>query len=312
MNCPHHTQIYARKKWSYRELPQRYASTTMCYRDEQTGELHGLSRVRSFTQDDAHVFCRQSQTKTEMLKIWDMVDAFYRAAGFTLKVRLSFHDPTHMESYLGDEKVWQEAEGKIKEMSYERGVPYIEAVGEAAFYGPKVDFIARDSLMREWQVATIQLDMNMPERFDLTCINEKGEDERVFMIHAAIMGSIERFLSILIEHFAGAFPVWLSPVQVAILPVRTDHNEPAQKFAEDLKHHGIRAEVDDANETIGNKIRQASGQKIPYQIVFGDKEVSSEELMVRVRGKKEQLRMTRIDFINRILHEIKDRKDNAE
>ena len=206
MNCPHHTQIYARKLWSYRELPQRYANTTMCYRDEQTGELSGLSRVRSFTQDDAHVFCRMEQGREEFLRIWDIVRTFYKPFGFELRVRLSLHDPKHPEKYLGDQKQWEIAESILRAIVAEKDMPWFEGVGEAAFYGPKLDFMTKDSLGREWQVATIQFDMNQPERFDLTCVNEQGEKERIVMIHAAIMGSIERFLSIVIEHYAGAFP----------------------------------------------------------------------------------------------------------
>ena len=219
MNCPHHTQIYARKPHSYRELPQRYANTTKVYRDEQSGELAGLSRVRSITQDDAHVFCRNDQVKEEIEKIWDIVIEFYKAIGFDLNIRLSLHDPEHQEKYLGSPETWKKSEDQLRQVVKAKKARAEEAIGEAAFYGPKIDFMAHDSLEREWQVATIQLDMNMPERFDLNCINEKGEKERIVMIHAAIMGSIERFLSVIIEHFAGAFPVWLSPVQTIILPI---------------------------------------------------------------------------------------------
>ena len=244
MNCPHHTQIYARKKWSFRDLPQRYANTTTCYRDEQTGELSGLSRVRAFTQDDAHVFARFDQTKEEFLHIWDIVQRFYNVFGFELKIRLSLHDPKEPDKYLGDEATWQKAEGMLREIISEKGAEATEAVGEAAFYGPKLDFMGHDSLGREWQVATIQLDMNMPERFDLTCVNEKGEDERIVMVHAAIMGSIDRFLSIIIEHFAGAFPVWLSPVQVKIIPIAERHNAYGSEVLGALCDLGICAEFD--------------------------------------------------------------------
>ncbi|MCA9390616.1 threonine--tRNA ligase, partial [candidate division WWE3 bacterium] len=196
MNCPFHTQIYDRKPHSYREMPQRYANTTMVYRDEQSGELAGLSRVRSITQDDAHVFCRESQVKGEALAIWDIIEQFYKGAGFSnLKVRLSLHDPEHMENYLGDEETWLYAENQLRDLIKEKQADFFEAPGEAAFYGPKIDFMGYDSLGREWQVATIQVDRNMPERFDLSCINEDGEKERVVMLHAAIMGSIERFMS---------------------------------------------------------------------------------------------------------------------
>ncbi|PIR76826.1 MAG: threonine--tRNA ligase, partial [Candidatus Magasanikbacteria bacterium CG10_big_fil_rev_8_21_14_0_10_38_6] len=269
MNCPHHTQIYARNTWSYRDLPQRYSNTTMCYRDEQTGELHGLSRVRSFTQDDAHVFCREGQIKEEFLKIWDIIDTFYQAVGFgALQIRLSLHDPDNFEAYLGTPELWQKAEDSLREIARERGVIFAEEIGEAAFYGPKVDFVTKDSIGREWQVATIQLDINMPDRFDLTCVNESGEKERIVMIHAAIMGSIERFLSILIEHHAGAFPVWLAPTQVQFIPVSTEkHLDGARALSEALCGQGIRAQVDELDETVGKKIRKHAKLKTPYIVV---------------------------------------------
>ena len=306
MNCPHHTQIYARQEWSYRDLPQRYANTTMCYRDEQTGELHGLSRVRSFTQDDAHVFCREADIQEEFLKIWDIIDTFYKAVGFgELDIRLSLHDPDNFEAYLGTPALWQKAEESLRNIARDRGVEFAEEVGEAAFYGPKVDFITRDSIGREWQVATIQLDINMPERFDLTCKNEQGEDERIVMIHAAIMGSIERFFSIFVEHHAGSFPVWLSPVQVQILPVSTDkHLGGAREMEKRFAAAGIRVSVDDADETVGKKIRRASKSKIPYVLVVGDKELSGEDLMVRARGKEEQVGMSEKDFVEKVKEEI--------
>lgn len=309
MNCPHHTQIYARRPYSYKELPQRYANTTMVYRDEQTGELHGLSRVRSITQDDAHVFCRESQVKEEFLKIWDIIDTFYSAAGFDqLSVRLSLHDPDNFEAYLGTQELWLQAEQALRDIANERGVSFVEERGEAAFYGPKVDFMTKDSIGREWQVATIQLDINMPERFDLTCINESGDKERIVMIHAAIMGAIERFFSILIEHHAGAFPIWLSPVQVQIVPVSTEkHLDGAKALAEEIKAAGIRVHVDEADETVGKKIRAAAKMKIPYILVVGEKELSGEDLMVRVRGQEEQPQMSKAAFIERVINEIKDR-----
>ena len=219
MNCPHHTQIFSRKPHSYREMPQRYAETTMVYRDEQSGELGGLTRVLSITQDDSHVFCRTSQIKEEFLKIWDIVDKFYKTFGFTLRVRLSFRDPNEPDKYLGTKEIWDKAEAELREIAQERGADFFKGLGEAALYGPKLDFMAKNSLGREWQVATIQLDMNLPERFDLTCINEKGEKERIVMIHSAITGSIERCAAVLIEHYEGAFPLWLSPVQVKVLPI---------------------------------------------------------------------------------------------
>ena len=289
MNCPHHTQIYARKPWSYRELPQRYANTTMCYRDEQSGELNGLSRVRAFTQDDAHTFCRESQVKEEFLKVWEIIEEFYSAFGFNpKKILLSFHDPAHPEKYLGDKNQWKMAEDTLKNITEEKGAQTIDGVGEAAFYGPKLDFMAEDTHGRQWQVATIQLDLNMPERFDLTCTNEKGEKERIVMIHAAITGSIERFLAVLIEHLQGAFPLWLSPVQVKILPVSEKHLEYGQSVLAKLKEAGIRAEIDENNESLGKKIRNAKTEKIPYLFVVGDKEIEAKTVSAESRdGNKE-------------------------
>jgi threonyl-tRNA synthetase len=304
MNCPHHIQIFARKSHSYREMPQRYANTTMQYRDEQTGELSGLSRVRAISIDDAHVFCRYSQIKEESLKIWDIIDEFYGSFGFPLEVRLSLHDPKQPKKYLGSERSWKEAEKILRQLTRERKVKIEEIVGEAAFYGPKVDFLAKDSLGREWQVATIQLDLNQPERFDLCCINEKGEQERIAMIHAAIMGSIERFLSILIEHFAGAFPAWLAPVQVAILPISDELNKYATLVLESLKFSGIRAELDNRSESIGRKIRDAEKQKIPYMLIVGKKEKTDKKVSVRQRGEKELGAMKLNKFLQKIQKEI--------
>lgn len=300
MNCPHHAQIYARRQWSWRELPQRYANTTMVYRDEQTGELSGLARVRSITQDDAHVFCRSSQARGEINAIWDMIDEFYKAVGFQLGVRLSLHDSRQPKKYLGSPKIWKQAEEELRSIARERGIKLIEAKGEAAFYGPKIDFMAHDSLGREWQVATIQLDMNQPERFDLACINEKGEKERIIMIHCAIMGSIERYLSILIEHFAGAFPVWLAPVQAAIIPVSEKVAAYALSIASRLAEEHIRVELHDRNETLGRRIREAEMQKIPYLVVVGEREAEQHTISVRERGKGDIGSMPLEDFIARL------------
>lgn len=285
MNCPHHTQIYARKPWSYRDLPQRYANSTMCYRDEQSGELSGLSRVRAFTQDDAHVFSRMSQAKEEFEKIWDIVQEFYQTFGFKLRVRISKHDPKQPEKYLGDRERWTLAENMLAEIAEEKNADAFDGVGEAAFYGPKLDFMARDAIGREWQVATIQLDLNMPERFDLTCANEKGEKERIVMIHAAIMGSIDRFLSIFIEHTGGNFPFWLSPVQVAILPIGEAHQSLASEVNDLLMKAGIRTELHLESESLGKKIRDTKVKKIPYTIVIGDAEVSAGAATLESREK---------------------------
>jgi len=306
MNCPHHTQIYARKPHSYRELPQRYANTTKVYRDEQSGELAGLSRVRSITQDDAHVFCRPSQVKEEIEKIWDIITEFYKGVGFNLDVRLSLHDPKYPEKYLGDAETWKKSEDWLRQVIKDKKTKTEdEAIGEAAFYGPKIDFSGKDSLGRHWQVATIQLDMNMPERFDLNCINERGEKERIVMIHAAIMGSIERFLSVIIEHYAGAFPVWLSPVQAIILPISDKQNKGAEKILNQLKEAGIRTELNSNNETLGKKIREAELQKIPYLLVIGDKELQTNAVAVRQRGKGGLGQIKVEEFIKKIAGEIK-------
>ncbi|MBT4119370.1 MAG: threonine--tRNA ligase [Candidatus Peribacter sp.] len=309
MNCPHHTQIYASKPRSYKDLPQRYAETTTCYRDEQTGELHGLSRVRAFSQDDAHVFCRMEQVKEEFLKIWDIVDTFYSTVGFKdLEVRLSLHDPDNFDKYLGTPELWKKAEGSIRELATDRGIEFVEDIGEAAFYGPKVDFITKDSIGREWQVATIQLDINMPESFDLTCINEKGDKERIVMIHAAIMGSIERFFSIYLEHVAGMFPLWLAPVQVGIVPVADVHEDYAKSVEAQLKEVGIRTEYYDSSESLGKRVRDGEKSKIPYLLVLGDKEKESEGVAVRNVKTKEQVEVPLKEFIEKTVEDNKERK----
>lgn len=291
MNCPFHTQIYNSRQRSYRDLPQRYAETTMVYRDEQTGELGGLSRVRSITQDDAHVFCRENQLNEEALKIWEIIELFYKACGFPeLRVRLSLHDPENFDNYLGTKQAWKHAEDQLRSIIRSKGIEVSEAAGEAAFYGPKIDFMTDDALGREWQVATIQVDRNMPERFDLWCINEQGEKERPVMLHAAIMGSIERFVSILIEHHAGAFPLWLAPVQVKLLPIADRHLEYVTQVRVSLESVGIRVEVDDRGERLPAKIRDAQVEKIPLMVVIGDKEVESNQVALRLRaGGKQQV-----------------------
>jgi threonyl-tRNA synthetase len=306
MNCPHHAQIYARRQWSYRELPQRYASTTKVYRDEQSGELAGLARVLSITQDDAHVFARMSQAKEEFVKIWDIIHEFYGAFGFTLRVRLSLHDPAHPESILGDAAKWEFAENMLREIVAEKKADSFDGIGEAAFYGPKLDFMGKDAIGREHQVATIQLDMVQPERFDLFCINEKGEQERIVMVHAAIMGSIERFLSVIIEHFAGAFPVWLAPVQATIIPVGEKFSEYGKKVCDALKAADIRTEFSEADESLGKRIRAAEMMKVPYLLVVGEKEETNKTVNVRDR-KGEEKEIPLAEFLKRIEGEIKEK-----
>lgn len=287
MNCPHHTQLYAAKSRSYKELPVRYRETTTCYRDEQTGELSGLSRLRAFTQDDAHVFCRSSQIEEEALKIWDIIDRFYGNFGFDLKIRFSTHDPDNMKAYSGKEEDWRSAESQLLAIIKEKvGDDYLPGVGEAAFYGPKIDFIGKDAIGRTHQVATIQLDFNQPEGFDLTCVNESGDRERITMIHAAIMGSIDRFLSVYIEHCAGKFPVWLAPEQIRIISVNQEDDTVAltTDIAEKAKHLGLRTLVDNDNESVGKKIRQSEMMKVPYTIVIGEKEIETGKVMPRIRS----------------------------
>lgn len=308
MNCPHHTQIFARKPHSYKEMPQRYANTTMVYRDEQSGELAGLSRVRSITQDDAHVFCRESQIKEEIMKIWDIIDEFYSAVGFKLSLRLSLSDPEKPENYMGGRDYWDMAENALREIAKERGVETTEALGEAAFYGPKLDFMAKDSLGREWQVATNQLDMSMPKSFNLYCINENGEKEAIVMIHAAIMGSIERYMAILIEHFAGKFPVWLAPIQVKVLPISDKYLDYAQDVVAKLHSENIRVELDDRSERLQAKIRDAQMEKVPYMLVVGEQEVTDGTVAIRRRDSREQEVQSTNDFIAQIKQDISTRK----
>lgn len=308
MNCPHHTQIFAHLPRSYRDMPQRYAETTTCYRDEQTGELHGISRVRAFTQDDAHVFCRPSQVQHEILAIWEIVDTFYPTVGFDkLQVRLSLHDPAHFEKYLGTPEMWAKAEDALRDIARDRNADFVEAPGEAAFYGPKVDFIAKDSIGREWQVATIQLDINMPERFDLFCINEAGEKERIVMIHAAIMGSIERFLSIYLEHTAGLLPLWLAPTQAIVLPVAATHVAYADEVFTALQKVGLRAEVMGHEESLGKRIRASEQSKVPYVLVIGDKEVEARAVAVRNVVTKAQVMVPLDAFIATSVEDVRRR-----
>ncbi len=307
MNCPHHTQIFDRQPHSYRDMPARYAETTMVYRDEQSGELGGLTRVLSITQDDSHVFCRHSQIKEEFFRVWDIIDTFYGTFGFNLRVRLSFHEPTEMEKYLGTKEIWENAENALRDIAIERKADYFEAPGEAAMYGPKLDFMAKDSIGREHQVATIQLDMNLPERFDLTCINEKGEKERIVMMHCAIMGSIERFTAVLIEHLGGNFPLWLAPVQVAIIPVSEVHDAYATQVHQALRAIGIRADYYGDNDSMGKKIRTAKQAKLPYFVVIGDKEVEAKNVTLESRdGESRQIDLHALG--NHLLTEIEVKK----
>ncbi|MBT3230602.1 threonine--tRNA ligase [Candidatus Uhrbacteria bacterium] len=302
MNCPHHTQIFAAQQRSYRDLPQRYAETTMVYRDEQTGELSGLSRVRSITQDDAHVFCRESQVRTEAFKIWNIVEAFYGQFGFDLRIRLSAHDPENMKAYLGSVEQWDNNVEILKTWMDERGTKdYEYGVGEAAFYGPKVDFIAKDAIGREWQVATIQVDRHMPERFGLKCINEDGAEEPVVMVHAAIMGAIERFAAVLIEHTAGSLPMWAMPEQVRLVPVSDDFVKYASEIERQLKEVDVRVMIDASAEGVGKKIRKAAMEKVPWTVVIGEKEEQGGSFVVNVFGDEKDLGIAQDVFVDEVL-----------
>lgn len=305
MNCPHHGQIFDSTQRSYRDMPQRYCETTMVYRDEQSGELSGLSRVLSITQDDAHVFCREIQVEDEVSNVWDIIQTFYKSFNFDLKIRLSRRDPKKPEKYMGDAVVWDKAEKTLKDFIEKKNVDWLDGPGEAAFYGPKLDFMAYDSLGREWQVATIQLDFVQPENFNLYCINESGAKEQVVMIHCAMTGSIERLISILIEHFAGAFPLWLSPVQVKIVPIGENEIEYAKRFASLLSENDIRFEIDESNESLGKKIRNAKMEKVPYVAVIGKKEVESER--VTLEGRTEKFDLSLEETISKLTKEIKEK-----
>ncbi len=306
MNCPHHTQIYASQMRSYRDLPLRFAETTTCYRDEQPGELLGLSRVRALTQDDGHVFCRVAQIEEEARNIVKVIRAFYTKLGMfepgKFWVSLSVRDMTKSDSYLGDIAHWEKAESMLQQVAEKEGLNYKRVEGECAFYGPKLDFMFQDALGREWQLATIQIDFVMPDRFNLEYVNEKGEKERPVMIHRAIAGSLERFMSVIIEHFAGAFPLWLSPVQAHIVPVREDHMDYAYELKQNIEAVGGRVEVLDTSETLGKRVRNSQTQKIPYTLIIGDAEVSHKTVTIRKYGEttdKEVSIETFIDIIKK-------------
>lgn len=314
MNCPHHTQIYDSRPRSYRDLPIRYRDTTMVYRDEQSGELGGLSRVLCITQDDAHVFCRLSQARDEILHLWDIVERFYSTVGITLRLRLSLHDSKNQSAYIGTPEKWNEVEEALRTIAKERvGGNFIEAIGDAAFYGPKLDFLGKDALGREYQVATVQIDFGQPEGFDLTCTNENGDDERIVMVHCAVLGSIERFLSIYIEHTAGRFPVWVAPEQVRVITVNQEEStiEFAQTIADKARRLGLRIYVDNDNESVGKKIRSAELMKIPYTLVIGEKEIASGEVIPRIRKdievSAEHDAHTIDEFLNTVSNEARTR-----
>lgn len=306
MNCPHHCEIYKFKPRSYRDLPLRIAEFGTVYRYEQSGELNGLTRVRGFTQDDAHIFCRPDQIKEEFIKVIDLVFMVFKRLGFdNYTAQISLRDKEDKSKYIGSDENWEKAENDIIEAAKEKQLDTITEYGEAAFYGPKLDFIVKDALGRPWQLGTIQVDYNLPERFELEYIGSDGQKHRPVMIHRAPFGSIERFFAILTEHCAGNFPLWLAPVQVLLLPIADRHEAYAQQIADNLNKQNFRVEVDNRNEKIGYKIREAEVQKIPYMIIVGDKEQEEKNLSVRHKGDGDLGKLLLNDFINRLAVEIK-------
>jgi threonyl-tRNA synthetase len=305
MNCPHHIQIYADKLHSYRELPIRYAEFGTVYRYEQSGELGGLTRVRGFTQDDAHIFCRPDQVKEEFKNVIDLTLKVLSALSFSdFKAQISLRDPENKEKYVGDDALWNEAEQAIREAAAEMKLEAVEAAGEAAFYGPKLDFMVKDALGRAWQLGTVQLDYNLPQRFDLTYVGEDNQKHRPVMIHRAPFGSLERFIGVLIEHSGGNFPVWLAPVQAAVLPIGQDFEAYARYVYSELLKAGLRAELDLRNEKVGYKIRQAELQKVPYMLVVGKKEQEDGTVAVRKHGAGAQNTVSLQDFVSQVQKEI--------
>lgn len=308
MNCPHHQQIYASKMRSYKDLPIKYLETTTIYRDEKAGELIGLSRVRSATQDDSHTFCTPNQIKEVYQMLIEVTKEFYDALGMKLKARLSFRDPNQPEKYLGEIPLWEKAQNIILEVAKEQELDYFVVEGEAAFYGPKIDFMVTDALGRQWQLATPQLDFVQPKRFGLTYVDKEGKEQTPVMIHFALMGSLERFLSVYIEHTGGAFPVWLAPLQVQIIPIADRHLNYAQKVLEQLKGANIRVEIDARAEKMQAKIRDAQLQKIPYMLIVGDREVTDKLVAVRTREEKDLGAISVEEFIEQISKEVEEKK----
>lgn len=307
MNCPHHAQIYASELRSYKELPIRYSETTMVYRDEQSGELNGLSRVLSITQDDAHVFCRESQLKEEMNNIWNLIESFYKAFGFNnLTPRFSRRDDD--PKFKGNIELWEKAEGAIKTLLEERAQgKWVDGEGEAAFYGPKIDFMAKDAIGRSHQVGTIQLDFVQPTNFGLEYVSEEGKREMPVMIHCAIAGSLERFLSVYIEHTAGNFPLWMSPTQIAVLPISDKHHDYARAVVTALTEAGIRVEFDDSKDGLGKKVRYHKEMKTPYWLVIGDKDIEAGKVTLESRDKGQLGQLTQEEVLTHLLTEIKNK-----
>jgi threonyl-tRNA synthetase len=299
MNCPHHCEIYRTKPRSYRDLPVRLAEFGTVYRYEQSGELHGLTRVRGFTQDDAHIFCRPDQVKEEFVKVIDLVLHVFRSLGFeNYTAQVSKRDKTNKEKYIGQDHLWDKAEREIQEAADERGLKTVAVEGEAAFYGPKLDFMVKDALNRSWQLGTIQVDYVLPERFELEYVGSDNQKHRPVMIHRAPFGSLERFVAVLIEHCAGNFPLWLAPDQIAVLPISERFNDYAASVFEKLKEHDIRGLLDDRDEKIGRKIRDAETKKIPYMLIVGEREAAESKVAVRRHGQGDQGSVGLEEFVN--------------
>ena len=307
MNCPHHCEIYARKPRSYKDLPLRIAEFGTVFRYEKSGELHGLTRVRTFTQDDAHIFVRQDQVKAEFENVIDVILKVFKIFGFkNYEAQISLRDPKDTEKYIGSDEIWDESQNAIREACKEKGLQCREEEGEAAFYGPKLDFMVKDAIGRRWQLGTIQVDYNLPERFKLEYTAEDNSKKTPVMIHRAPFGSLERFTAVLIEHTTGHFPLWLTPDQVAILPISEKYNEYAQQLAKYFDGEGVRAKVDDRNEKIGRKIRDNEMKRIPYMLVVGEKEQADGTVAVRKQGGGDQGVMSKEDFAKKINDEVKE------
>ena len=310
MNCPHHCMIYKWQPRSYKDLPLRLAEFGTVYRYEQSGELHGLTRVRSFTQDDAHIFCRPDQVKDEFIRVMEIIEIIFKALKFeNFEAQISLRDPEDTEKYVGTDENWERAEAAIVEACKEKGLPAKVEYGEAAFYGPKLDFMVKDALGRRWQLGTIQVDYNLPERFDLTYIGSDNEKHRPVMIHRAPFGSMERFVAVLLEHCAGDFPLWLTPDQVMILPVSEKYHDYAEKLNELLKRNEIRTLIDMRSEKIGRKIRDAEMKKVPYMLIVGEKEMNENAVSVRKHGQGDLGSMSVEDFIAMIEKQVKEEQN---
>ena len=305
MGCPHHCEIYKSKPHSYKELPIRYAEFGTVYRYEQSGELHGLTRVRGFTQDDAHLFCRPDQVKEEFIKVIDLVLYVLKALDFPEFVaQISLRDPDNKAKYIGSDENWNKAEQAIIEAATEKGLNTVIETGEAAFYGPKLDFMVKDALGRKWQLGTIQVDYNLPERFELEYTGADNQKHRPVMIHRAPFGSLERFVAVLIEHCGGNFPLWLTPEQATILEISEKFNEYAHKVSELLGISDIRASVDERDEKIGRKIRDAEVRKVPFMLIVGEKEAETNTVSVRRHGQGDLGSMSIEDFVSLVQKEV--------